>query len=172
MRRRLPPALAALALALIPLLPPDAARAEATPRGASTTRPAAAMPMPEVSLLAPPPLPAAPRSGPAPRSASRRPARPPVAPPEPEAVAYTTDPSFRLANRSGLEVQQIYVSPATDRSWGRDRLGQDVLRPGRFTTILLPDGQCVNDLRVVFADGQAVERRGVNTCALSDLAVP
>jgi hypothetical protein len=83
-----------------------------------------------------------------------------------------TDPSFRLVNRDSLAVHEIYVSPAGRRDWGADRLGQDVLIPGRFARITLPAGQCVNDIRVVFADGHAVERRQVDTCALSQMAFP
>jgi hypothetical protein len=33
-------------------------------------------------------------------------------------------------------------------------------------------GQCINDIRVVFQNGQAVERRQVNTCDITDFNVP
>jgi hypothetical protein len=69
-------------------------------------------------------------------------------------------------------MHEIYVSPAGTRDWGADRLGQDVLIPGRFARISLPAGQCLHDIRVVFADGRAVERRRVDTCLLSQLAFP
>jgi hypothetical protein len=90
------------------------------------------------------------------------------------------DPSFRLVNRDPAAVHEIYirpalgrdVSPSGSRAWGADRLGQDVLIPGRFARIGLPAGQCVHDVRVVFADGRAVERRRVDTCATAQLAFP
>lgn len=90
------------------------------------------------------------------------------------------DPSFRLVNRDPAAVHEIYVQPAIgrdvppngSRAWGADRLGQDVLVPGRFARISLPAGQCVNDIRVVFAEGRTVERRRVDTCATSQLAFP
>jgi hypothetical protein len=81
------------------------------------------------------------------------------------------NPSFRLHNAGGRTVREVYVSAATDSQWGPDRLGQYVLEPGRQMAIQLPSGQCMNDIRVVFMDGQAQERRGVNTCALTDLPV-
>jgi len=88
-------------------------------------------------------------------------------------VANTTqDPSFRLVNRDAAAMHEIYVSPSGGWNWGADRLGQDVLIPGRFTRISLPGGQCLNDIRVVFADGRAVERRRVDTCLLAQLAFP
>lgn len=82
------------------------------------------------------------------------------------------DPSFRLTNRSGTTLNELYVSSAQDNAWGPDRLGQRVLPGGSQMIVRLPMGQCVNDIRVVYANGQALERRGVNTCALTDLAFP
>jgi hypothetical protein len=166
-------AAAVAALAWLALIgEPAAARSQDPSKG----RPPAATLAPEVSLLGTAALPPPGSAAPARRGAARRPGTGApgrgMAAEEPGFVAYTTDPSFRLNNRSGLDLHEIYVSTPVERSWGRDRLGQDVLRSGRFTTIRLPEGQCVNDVRVVFADGQALERRGVNTCTLTDLAFP
>jgi hypothetical protein len=158
---------AAIALAGL-MLPAVAARADSGPRAnGPATRPTVVVPAPEASLVGTAGAVAAPRGTTG--RAARRPAAPPA---EPELAAFTTNPGFRLNNRSALDLQEVYVSPANDRSWGRDRLGQDVLPAGRFMTIHLPDGQCVNDVRVVFSGGQVMERRRVNTCALSDLAFP
>jgi hypothetical protein len=84
--------------------------------------------------------------------------------------AASRDPSFRLGNAGGRTIREAYVSASTDSNWGPDRLGQYVIGPGQAFVIRLPNGQCVNDVRVVFMDGQAQERRQVNTCALTDLA--
>lgn len=82
------------------------------------------------------------------------------------------DPSFRLVNRDPAAMHEIRVSPAGRRDWGADRLGLEVLVPGRSARIALPPGQCLNDIRVVFADGRVMERQGVDTCALPQLAFP
>lgn len=84
------------------------------------------------------------------------------------AFAQVTDPSFRLNNRSGQTINEVYVSSSEVSSWGQDRLGADVLPAGRTLTIRLPDGQCVNDIKVVFANGRALERMRVNTCNITD----
>ena len=84
------------------------------------------------------------------------------------AVAQSSDPSFRLNNRSSSTINEVYVSSANDTSWGQDRLGQNVLPPGRTVIIRLPNAQCMNDIRVVFANGQAHERRRVDTCQITD----
>jgi hypothetical protein len=88
---------------------------------------------------------------------------------QPVQPAALGDPSFRLTNRGGMAINEIYVSSTRDRDWGADRLGQDVLPAGRFALIRLPQGQCVNDVRVVFSDGRAEERRRVDTCAITDM---
>jgi hypothetical protein len=84
------------------------------------------------------------------------------------AMAQVTDPSFRLNNRSGQTINEVYVSSSEVSSWGQDRLGADVLPAGRTKTIRLPNGQCVNDIKVVFANGRTRERMRVNTCNITD----
>jgi hypothetical protein len=84
------------------------------------------------------------------------------------ALAQTTDPSFRLNNRSGQTINEVYVSSSQVSSWGQDRLGADVLPAGRTLIIRLPNGQCVNDIKVVFANGRPLERMRVNTCNITD----
>jgi hypothetical protein len=84
------------------------------------------------------------------------------------AMAQSSDPTFRLNNRSSAVINEVYVSSANDTSWGTDRLGQNVLPPGQTFVVRLPQAQCMNDIRVVFANGQAHERRRVDTCQITD----
>lgn len=80
---------------------------------------------------------------------------------------------FRLVNRSGRTIQQLFVSAATEQSWGADRLGQNVLPNGRSFTVTLPrDGTCVYDIRVVYDNNTAAEKRRVNTCEVNDVVFP
>ncbi|MES2712933.1 MAG: hypothetical protein V4653_15230 [Pseudomonadota bacterium] len=85
------------------------------------------------------------------------------------ALAQSNDPSFNLVNRSGQTILEAYVSPSTDTNWGVDRLGRDVVPNGQSYAIRLPAGQCVNDIRVVYQDRRAEERRNLNTCTLTDV---
>ena len=84
------------------------------------------------------------------------------------ALAQSQDPSFRVNNQTSVTINEIYVSSANDNSWGTDRLGQNVLAPGQSLTIRMPQAQCLNDIRIVFANGQAHERRRVDTCQITD----
>ena len=86
--------------------------------------------------------------------------------------AVTDDPSFRLTNRGRAILSEVYASPAGEESWGADRLGEGTLAPGKQTVIHLPRGQCIYDLRSVFANGEATEKRRLNLCTVTDLRVP
>ena len=69
-------------------------------------------------------------------------------------------------------MREVYASPTGDDDWGRDRLGDDTVPPGRSFVVRLPQGQCQYDVRVVFANEQAIERRKVNLCNVTDFRVP
>jgi hypothetical protein len=84
------------------------------------------------------------------------------------ASAQSTDPSFRLNNRSGVTIQEVYVSSSARSDWGQDHLGQNVLHHGQTLIVRLPVGECVNDMRLVLANGRSMERRNVNTCSITD----
>jgi hypothetical protein len=84
------------------------------------------------------------------------------------ALAQSSDPTFRINNRSGVTINEVYVSSAARSDWGRDHLGQNVMHHGQSLVIRLPQGECVNDIRLVFANGRSLERRGVNTCNITD----
>lgn len=87
------------------------------------------------------------------------------------AAAQTNDPSFRLNNRGAVTINEVYVSSANDNGWGNDRLGQNVLQPGQTMTIRLPSGQCMNDIKVVYANGRSQEWRRRDTCQITDFNV-
>lgn len=88
------------------------------------------------------------------------------------APAVAQDGSFTVVNRSGRTVRELYASPSTERNWGRDRLGENVLPDGRTFAVRMPPGAgCRTDLRAVFEDGGADERRGIDTCADTDVVL-
>ncbi|HEY8610493.1 MAG TPA: hypothetical protein VIL69_04285 [Roseomonas sp.] len=84
------------------------------------------------------------------------------------AQAQGNNPDFRLNNRTGATINEVYVSSSSRNNWGRDRLGNNTLPSGQSLNIVLPAGQCTNDIRVVYENGAAQEQRGVNTCGITD----
>lgn len=81
-------------------------------------------------------------------------------------------PSFLLVNRGRAIINELYLSPSGNDSWGEDQLGDGTLSPGTSRTIRLPPGECLYDYRVVFANGEASEKRRVNLCQITDLKLP
>lgn len=96
-----------------------------------------------------------------------RPPEPRTAPPAPEAAG-AANPSFNLVNHGRQAMREAYVSSVRDTTWGQQRL-QRPMTPGAHLQVRLPSGDCVNDIRVVWADGRAEERRQVDTCQLVNL---
>lgn len=83
------------------------------------------------------------------------------------------DPSFRLLNRGQQPIAAIFARTAGSSDWGANRLEQGPLLPQSAQILRLPrGGECVHDLRVVFADRRALERKGANLCRVTDLPVP
>jgi hypothetical protein len=79
------------------------------------------------------------------------------------------NPSFYFTNGTGAPIREVYVSLTTDSNWGGDRLGTNILQPGQRLQVSLPAGDvCTVDMRVVYMDGRAAERRRVETCNLSE----
>ena len=78
------------------------------------------------------------------------------------------NPSFNLVNHGALPMREIYISSAREPNWGQQRLPQ-AMRPGQYLAVRLPQDDCVNDVRVVWMDGRAEERRAVDTCRIVNL---
>jgi hypothetical protein len=82
------------------------------------------------------------------------------------------NPSFTLHNTGGTAIKEFFATPSGFANWGRDRLNGKGLAPGARATFRPPaNGNCIFDLRVVFADGRAEERHGLNTCQTKEVAV-
>lgn len=81
--------------------------------------------------------------------------------------------NFQLINSSGYTINEIYVSATNQRNWGRDLLGDGTLVTGRaFNVRFSPSTQACNwDLRIVYADRDQSELRGVNLCQVSRITV-
>jgi hypothetical protein len=69
-----------------------------------------------------------------------------------------------LVNASPLPIQQLYLSPPDAAQWGDDLLTQSALSAGEQRAIDF-HGDCIADVRVVFSNRAAEERRGLDLCA-------
>lgn len=73
---------------------------------------------------------------------------------------------FTLVNKTGFDIEEVYVSPADDEEWGDDVLGVDILENGKkvevefdgvYEAVLLAFGVDKYDLKVIDEDGDEYE---------------
>lgn len=81
--------------------------------------------------------------------------------------------NFRLINRTGHQINEVYVSPSANDRWGRDILGDEVMPSGTSRNIRFPRSTqaCMFDLRVVYSDGERGEVSEINLCEVSNVTV-
>lgn len=84
------------------------------------------------------------------------------------AAASGPNPSFNLVNHGAMAMREVYVSPSSDTHWGQQRLPR-AMRPGEHLAVRLRVNECVNDIRVIWADGRSEERRSIDTCRLTNM---
>lgn len=95
------------------------------------------------------------------------PAAPPTATPR-TSLAPSCDGSFRVTNSARRIVARIHLRDSALTNWGPDLLGREVLPPGGTSNLRAP-APGVYDLRVIWADQQASERRRVTICSGSQV---
>lgn len=85
--------------------------------------------------------------------------------------AEAQNPSFNLVNRGGSPIRELYLTPAGKENWGHNWLaGRTTIAPGATYPVRRQvDGNCIFDIRVVYADGHIEDQRLVNTCKAEDI---
>lgn len=90
------------------------------------------------------------------------------------AIAATEPPGpareVTVINASPRPIQQLFFSPADAPQWGEDRVTQSAISTTEARHIEFR-GDCVADVRVVFANRAAEERRGLDLCAYPTLRI-
>jgi hypothetical protein len=82
------------------------------------------------------------------------------------------DPRFRLVNRGQTSIGEVFVVPAGTLNYGPNRL-PGALAPGAAIGFAPPrDGKCSYDVKVIFTDMKALERKAIDLCKVTDLPVP
>ena len=71
---------------------------------------------------------------------------------------------FELRNASGQRIDMIHVSPVSSNSWGRDLLGDRVLRPGGAVVVIPGPAGCQFDVRVTYHSGGTEAFRNIDLC--------
>lgn len=75
-----------------------------------------------------------------------------------------------LLNRSARPIMQVFISAADSPQWGDDLLALGRIGEGESADVTW-HGDCAADLRIVFANRAAEERRGLDLCATPALSI-
>lgn len=88
-------------------------------------------------------------------------------------AANAGDQDFRLVNRTGFDVREVYVSPSRRSSWGNDVLGSGMLHNGNQVPIRFKPNNnvCVYDLKVVYTDDDTAEWTEFDLCTISKITI-
>ncbi len=78
--------------------------------------------------------------------------------------------AIRLDNRGPRAIRQVFVSSASADQWGDDLAPPGAIPPGTVGGLVYRGG-CVADLRLVYDNRAAEERRGIDLCAMPALIV-
>ena len=87
--------------------------------------------------------------------------------------AQASDADFKLVNKTGYQIDEVYVSPASSQSWGADIMGKDAVADGTSVDISFPHGgsACKFDIRVKYNDGDTAEWGNVDLCQYETISL-
>ncbi len=73
-------------------------------------------------------------------------------------VAMAGDQDFTLVNKTGVDIAELYISPASLDSWGEDVLDVDILEDGQKVNISFSPEEEADfwDLQIVDGEGTSV----------------
>lgn len=78
-----------------------------------------------------------------------------------------SDADFTLRNKTGYQIDEVYVSARSSKNWGKDIMGSDALDDGEKVNIVFPhgNGACRFDLKVKYHDdASTAEWSDINLC--------
>jgi len=90
------------------------------------------------------------------------------------AIADEAKQDFRLVNRTGYELKEIYVSPSKSDDWQEDILGKEVLEDGKAANIHFSrQARTFNwDLKVVYTDDSSkAVWSDIDLCAVEKITI-
>ncbi len=88
-------------------------------------------------------------------------------------AALANDADFKMVNKTGYQIDSVYVSRAGAKSWGRDIMGRDALADGESVNITFPHGgtACKFDIKVTYHDEDTAEWANVDLCEYETISL-
>ncbi len=89
-------------------------------------------------------------------------------------LAQANNADFTLKNKTGYQIDEVYVSRHSSSNWGSDRMGDDALANGETKDINFPhgNGACQFDIKVKYHDDDSsAEWHDVNLCQYNTISL-
>jgi hypothetical protein len=87
--------------------------------------------------------------------------------------AAASDQDFKLVNKTGYQIDSIYVGAHSSSEWGSDIMGRDALSDGEVVNITFPrrTSACSFDIKVAYNDGDEATWDSVDLCKVSKVTL-
>ena len=81
-------------------------------------------------------------------------------------TAHASDADFKLVNKTGYQIDEVYVAPSSSQNWGSDIMGSAAVPNGTSVNITFPHSSsaCKFDIRVKYNDGDTAEWSNIDLC--------
>ena len=88
-------------------------------------------------------------------------------------AASASDADFKLVNRTGYQIDNVYVGAHSSDSWGKDIMGKGSLGDDETVNITFPHGgsACMFDIKVKYNDGDEAEWSNINLCEYEKISL-
>jgi hypothetical protein len=90
------------------------------------------------------------------------------------AGALANDADFKLKNKTGYQIDEVYVSAHSSGKWGKDLMGSDALADGEVLNVTFPHGgsACHFDIKVKYHDDNSTAEWGnVDLCQYESISL-
>jgi hypothetical protein len=80
---------------------------------------------------------------------------------------------FKLVNKIGFEINNLYIAPHDSDDWGEDVLGKDAMPNGDELEIQFhpKENICIWDIRIEDKDGKYIEWESIDLCKWSKITL-
>ena len=89
------------------------------------------------------------------------------------APASASNADFKLVNKTGYQIDSVFVSPAASDSWGDDIMGRNAVPDGSTVNITFAHGgkACKFDIRVQYNDDDKAEWSAIDLCEYEKISL-
>ena len=83
------------------------------------------------------------------------------------------DQDFVLVNKTGYDIDEVYLAPANQKSWGEDVMDKDILANGAKVPIEFShkEKECIWDMKIVFSDEEEAIWEDFDLCEVQEITL-